>query len=57
MMSSNDADPPSETNFTLSVEHSNMKDAENPEVQYLSGWRFTAVGIAIVLSMFLVCPG
>lgn len=55
-MSSKNADPPSETNVTLSVEHSNILDPENPEVQYLSGWRFTAVGIAIVLSMFLVCP-
>lgn len=26
-----------------------------PEVEYLTGWRVTAVGLAIVLSMFLVC--
>jgi hypothetical protein len=27
----------------------------NHEVEYVTGWRFTAVAIAIVLSMFLVC--
>lgn len=26
------------------------------EMDYVTGWRFVAVGIAIVLSMFLVCP-
>ena len=26
------------------------------EMEYVTGWRFVAVGIAIVLSMFLVCP-
>jgi hypothetical protein len=27
-----------------------------PKIDYLTGWRVWAVGIAIVLSMFLVCP-
>ena len=25
-----------------------------PEIEYVTGWRFVAVGIAIVMSMFLV---
>lgn len=29
--------------------------AQTAEVEYLTGWRVAAVGIAIVLSMFLVC--
>jgi len=55
-MSPNEADPPSEAKVTLRDERSDVQDEENPQIRYLSGWRFAAVGIAIVLSMFLVCP-
>lgn len=30
-------------------------ETQTSEVEYLKGWHFGAVGVAIVLSMFLVC--
>lgn len=39
----------------MTIKQSEELESPAPNVEYLTGWRFGAVGTAIVLSMFLVC--
>ena len=52
---SEDARPPTGTNPAIDDHRrSGTNDGETEEIEYLTGWRFIAIAVAIVLSMFLV---
>jgi hypothetical protein len=55
-MSSNEPVPADIIGGTGDVPTAEAGEIESPKIDYLTGWRVWAVGIAIALSMFLVGP-